>query len=510
MRQLATRGAGAALLSGGLGLAVQTIATVVLARLLTPRDFGVVTMVTTFSLLLTNVGLNGFTEAVLQCEEMNRSLASNLFWINLAAGLLLTIGFASAGSLMARFYKYPNVAQVAAGLSATIFLTSLSVMHLALLKRAMLFSALSINDLVARIVSVAVSIVLGFAGWGYWALVAGCIALPLSVSIGAWGLCTWFPGLPRRTEGTGSMVRFAINVYTRFGINYAARNIDNLLVGWRFKAASLGAYKKAYDLFALPSNQLVFGVSAVAISALSRLSQGKAHYKLYLLGILNVLAFVGMGMSGCLTLVGRDLIYVLLGPKWDMSGWIFTFFAPGIGIMLLYSTHGWIHLSIGKADRWLRWGIVEVIVIGVSFLVALRWGPAGVAVAWTTSYWILTIPAFWYAGKPIDLHISSVAGTIWRYAIASLVAGFASMAIEARLPWLVAQSHSMGAFVRVLIGSALFSLLYFGMVVLLHGGYTPIRRVLRLMQEMVPWGRSLPSHVLATETMVESVSVNAK
>ena len=96
--------------------------------------------------------------------------------------MLLTGGFAAAGSLLAKFYGEPLVAPIAAGISVTIFLTSISVMHLALLKRAMLFSAVAKNDIVAKAASVVVSILFGWAGWGYWALVLGACALPLSTS----------------------------------------------------------------------------------------------------------------------------------------------------------------------------------------------------------------------------------------------------------------------------------------------------------------------------------------
>jgi len=83
-------------------------------------------MVTTFSLLLLNFGLNGFTEAVIQTAEINDALVSNLFWINLGFGALLTVAFAATGSLMAKFYREPQVASVAIGISLTIFLTSTS------------------------------------------------------------------------------------------------------------------------------------------------------------------------------------------------------------------------------------------------------------------------------------------------------------------------------------------------------------------------------------------------
>ncbi len=474
LRRLAVRGAGVTVLSQSLGFAIQMIATVILARLLTPGDFGLVTMVTTFSLLLLNCGLNGFTEAVLQREEIDHSLASNLFWINVGLGLLLMIGFASAGPLLARLYGEPRVAAVAVAMSVTIFFTCLSVQHLALLKRAMRFSDVSANDILARTVSVAVSIFLARAGWGYWALVAGAIAIPLATSAGAWALCRWVPGLPRRGVGTGPMVRFAINTYGRFTANYLTRNLDNLLVGWRFGPQPLGFYKKAYDLFVLPTNQLSAPLTTVAVSTLSRLTGDSIQYRRYYLSALSLMAFVGMGLGADLTLVGKDLILLLLGPQWEESGRIFTFFGPGIGIKLLYYTHGWIHLSIGRADRWFRWGIAA-------------------------SFWILTIPALWYAGRPARLGIVSVIAAVWKYLLASALAGCTSAVIIRGIPPFVAASGPMAELGRIVVISALFGALYLGAVILSHRGCDPIRGVVALLREMVPWDRlSRPSPAVAT------------
>ena len=474
--------------SQGVGLAVQVIATMVLARLLTPADFGVVTMVTTFSLLLVNFGLNGFTESVIQREEIDHALASNLFWINIGAGLVLTIGFAAAGSLLARFYGDPRVAHVALGISVTIFITSTSVLHVALLKRAMRFSAVSVNDILAGAVSVAVSILLAWAGWGYWALVAGAVARPLSTSIGAWTLCRWIPGRARRKAGTASMVAFAIHVYGRFTVNYFARNVDNLLVGWRFGAISLGYYKKAYDLFALSASQLTSPLTNIAVSALSRLNRDATQYRRYLLRALSVMAFVGMGLGADLTLVGKDVIRLLLGPGWEPAGRIFTFFGPGIGVMLIYYVHSWIHLSIGKADRWFRWGLIEVTATCLLFVLALRWGAVGIAAAWTASFWILTIPALWYAGRPIHFGIGPVLAAVWKYVVASLLASCACAGIMQGIPSFVGVPGAVGALARIVTVSLLFGSLYLGAVILLHGGSAPLYQFVGLLRDMVPWG----------------------
>jgi len=490
LRRMTVRGAGVTLLAGGVTLATQVIATMVLARLLTPADFGLVTMVTTFSLLLVNFGFNGLTEAIVQREDFNHALASTLFWINLAFGVLLTVGFAEAGSLLARFYHDPLVQRVTVGISLTIFVTSLSTVHLALLKRAMRFSAVSANDICARFVSVTVSIVLGWLGWGYWALVAGVVAQPLSTSVGAWFLCRWTPGYPRRVAGTSSMLKFALNTYGNFSVNYVSRNTDNLLVGWRFNAQTLGFYKKAYDLFALSVSQFVSSIAVVFVSGLSRVVRTPAVYRRYLLETLAVMAFVGMWCGACLTLAGKDLILVLLGPKWGPAGQIFTFFGPGIGVMILYCTHGWIHLSVGRADRWFRWAFFEFALTCLLFVVGLHWGPIGIATAWSVSFWILTIPAIWYAGRPIRLEITAVLSVIWRYVAASLIAVSATVLMLSQISSLSGMPGMAGALLRIAIVSALVGILYLSAVVLLHGGFKQLLQMASLLNEMIRSGKS--------------------
>ena len=493
LRRLAVRGAGVTVLSQGVVFAVQLIATVVLARLLMPSDFGVVIMVTTFSLVLMSFGQNGYSEAVIQRQEIDHFLASNLFWINCAVGLVLAIVFAAAGRLLARFYGDPRVAPVAECISISIFLSSVSVLHVALLKRALRFSVTSTIDVLSNVVSVVVSIILASAGWGYWALVAAVIARPFVQTIGAWCLCAWIPSLPRRVRGTASIVRFALHVYGRFSFNYLTRNTDNLLVGWQFGPTSLGFYKKAYDLFLLPANQLLIPVSDVVLSTLSRLERGSAEYRRYFLNGLSILALVGLGAGTMLTLVGKDLIRLLLGAKWGEAGHIFTFFGPGIGIMLIYGPSGLLHLSIGRADRWFRWVIVEFGVTVLLFSLGLQWGPVGIASAWSASFWILFVPAFWYAGRPIRFGVTPVLAAVWRYVLASVLAGCASAAIIYEIPVLTAAPGIQGATARILATSLLFLVLYLGAIIALHGGPEPLYRFGRLLPEMLPWVKSRQS-----------------
>ena len=225
----------------------------------------------------------------------------------------------------------------------------------------------------------------------------------------------------------------------------------------------------------------------VAVSALSRLKRNPIEYKRHLLSAAAVTAFVGMGVGTDLTLIGRDVIRVLLGPAWEPAGRIFTFFGPGIGVMFIYSISSWIHLSIGRADRWFRWTIVELAVTGLLFVLGLPWGPAGVAVAWTASFWILTIPALWYAGKPMHLGIGPVLAAVWKYFLASLLSGCVTAVITGQLQPFVPASSWVGALARIAVVSSFFGVLYIGAVVVLYRGCAPLYQVARLLRDMVPW-----------------------
>ena len=485
-RRTAVRGAGAAIAGQASNFILSMGSVVILARLLSPADFGVVTMVTTFGLLFRSFGYTGFTELIVQHDGLNASLTSNLFWVEVGVGALLTIVFAASGQLMAAFYHSPIVSRVAIGMSPMIILGCLGWIHLGLLQRAMCFKTTALVSFAGQVAFVAVSISLAIAGWHYWALVGGIVAQSATTTVGSWAACRWIPGWPSRASGTRSGLKFAVSVYSHFAFNYLTRNTDNLLVGWRFGARTLGLYKKAYDLFVLPESQLLGPLTAVVVSTLSRIRDDREKFKSSFLGVISVLALIGMGVGADFALVGKDIIRLLLGPGWDEAGRIFALFGPGIGAMLLYDTHGWIHLSIGRPERWFFWGLIEFVCTASLFVLTLRWGPYGIAFAWTASFYLLMFPSFWYAGKPIGLGIGSVLSVIWRFFLSSALAGFATALIVRSIVYPIETFGLSNALVRIVGVSALYFGLYVGLVIILHWGLKPIKDTIGLLRELLP------------------------
>jgi PST family polysaccharide transporter len=157
--------------------------------------------------------------------------------------------------------------------------------------------------------------------------------------------------------------------------------------------------------------------------------------------------------------------------------------------MMIYITSGLVHLSIGRPDRWFRWVVIEFAVTVALFGVGLHWGAVGVAAAWTVSFWLLTLPAFWYAGEPIHMGVGPVIRAVWKYVAASLVAGFGTFGLLRAATTLALASGAAGALLRLLFASVVFSVLYAGAIVILHGSAEPLYGFARLVPDMLPWRR---------------------
>ena len=504
LRRKAVRGAGAAIAGQTSNFVVSMGSVVVLARLLTPADFGIVTMVTTVGLLFRSFGLNGFTELIVQRDELTHSMASNFFWVNLAIGTLLSLLFAGSGPLLAQFYHNAAVAHVAEWSSLTIWFGCFGWIHLGLLQRAMRFQTTALINFVGQIVLVVASIGLALAGLHYWALVWGTVAQTAAIAIGAWIACRWTPSLPRRAAGTGQGLKFAMSVYSRFTLNYFTRNTDNLLVGWKFGASALGLYKRAYDLFVLPEQQLMSPMTAVVVSTLSRVNQDRDQFQRYFLRAFTVLALFGMGVGADFALVGQDLIRFLLGPGWEETGRIFALFGPGIGVMLLYDTQGWLHLSIGRPERWFRWSFVELVCTVSLFLLMLHWGPMGIAIAWTASYFLLIFPGFWFAGRPIGMGLGVILSVIWRFFLASSTAAGITALILHAAPQFTARGGGLFAMIRMLVVSALYSALYLGCIIAFYKGTKPLKETIDLLRDFLPRPKGSDQNAIAEAEVAQA------
>ena len=393
---------------------VQTVSTILLARILLPDDYGLVAMVSVFIGLAAVFKDAGLSVATVQRDEISEAQLSTVFWINIA--LLLVVGgcVIAASPLVAAFYKRPELTGVTVALGLAFILNGLSVQHDALLRRHMLFRAVAVTQVLPIVLSLAASLALALWGWRYWALVTGTMVVAVTSTSLSFYFCPWRPKRIERRTGARSMLRFGLDLTGFNAANYFARNADNVLIGKFVGADALGLYGKAYSLFMLPIGQIRTPINDVAIPALSALKRQPARYRSYYLTVVGIVGLVTVPLALYCALEGDFLIRFLLGPNWAGAAPVFRILSVVGVLQTVSSTSGLVLITLGRTRRYMSQGLVTSGVTVAAFIVGLRYGIIGVAIAYAVVSFLMLLPvlAWCFHGTPVS--VRNFLGGIWR------------------------------------------------------------------------------------------------
>jgi len=459
------------------GGALQILAAVILARLLTPADFGlvaIITVLTSFAPLLIDFGLG---DATTQRKKITPSRISSLFWLASGIGLALAVTLAACSPLIAAVYREPVLEPIALCTSITFVLWGLSNQHLALLRRTMQFGRIAKIQLLGALAGIAAAIVLAIAGWGYWALVVRPIVNALCVVVGAWLACRWRPGLPAFDNEVKSMVRFGLHV-VGFSVTYTvAKAVDRIALGLFYRPDQVGYYQNAITLYENSIFSALGQVHTVGSAALSKLQSNVAALRRKYQAALSALAFFVMPAAAILSVTGEDVTVILLGEKWRAAGSLLRIIALRGIPQVIEASQGWLHLSIGRADRWRNWGIVSLAVQIAAVLAGLPFGPTGVAVACVIASILIAIPSINYAGRPIGLG----AGLVVRAVGPQLIGAISAAAGGSWLQMTVLAHYS--SLVRIVSSASVCACIYLIVVVGLFRLTEPMRVARSVVQD---------------------------
>jgi len=454
---------------------LQIVSAIALARLLTPEDFGlvaIVTILTSFAPSLIDFGLG---DAAVQKIKITRAQVSSLFWLSSAIGLSIAVVLAACGPLIAWIFREPRLTAIAVYSSPTFLLAGLSTQHLALLRRNMQFAAISKVVILGSLAGFAAALLAAVCGYGYWALVVRPIANALIVAIGAWYVCPWRPGLPIFDTEVASMVRFGWHVVSYLFLNCISRVLDRIALGLFYSVEAVGYFQNAVSLY---DNYFaaLSPLHNVASSALSKLQSNHGALRQEYEAALSILSFFVMPAAAILSVTGQDVTTQLLGRKWQAAGLILSILAlRGIPQVVEWS-QGWIHLAIGRADRWRNWGVVTFAIHLVAVVAGLPFGPVGIAAAMVIASFLFAIPAVSYAGSPIGIDAAFVIRATGRQLIGAVV--------TAAVGWW-AQATVLGGLpgvIRIILSVGICIVVYLVIVVGLFRLVQPIGVAVKVVQ----------------------------
>ncbi|HVO22999.1 MAG TPA: lipopolysaccharide biosynthesis protein [Candidatus Margulisiibacteriota bacterium] len=457
--------------------ALQILAAIVLARLLTPADFGlvaIITVLTSFAPLLIDFGLG---DATTQRSRITPGQISSLFWLATGIGLAVAVVLAACSPLIAMVYRQPVLEPIALCTSVTFVLWGLSNQHLALLRRTMQFGRIARIQMVGTLAGIVAAIVLAFAGFGYWALVARPIVNAACVVLGAWLACPWRPGLPAFDAEVKSMIRFGLHV-VGFSVTYTvAKAVDRIALALFYRPEQVGYYQNAITLYENSIFAVFAQVHTVGSAALSKLQSNPDALRQKYQAALAAMAFFVMPAAAILSVTGEDVAVILLGEKWRAAGWLLRVIALRGIFQVVEMSQGWLHLSIGRADRWRNWGIVSLAVQIVTVLAGLPFGPTGVAVAGIVTSLLLAIPSVSYAGSPIGIGSALVIRAVGPQLIGAIGAAIGGWLLQTTA---IAHWHSVS---RIVASAALCACIYLGVVVGVFRRTEPMKLARSVVQE---------------------------
>jgi PST family polysaccharide transporter len=433
LKRKSVRGGKVTFVSQGATAALTLVSTIILARLLAPEDYGVLAMVlavTAFAGLFRDLGLSA---AAVQKRTLSRAEQSNLFWINVGCGAVLTLGLAAAAPLVARFYGRPDVLGVTLVLSFTFVIASLGTQSGAALTRRMQFGRQATAMISGGLVNLLVAVILALQEQGYWALVWGRLSGQLVTSVALLALSSFRPTWPDRAVKMRALLRFGANVAAFDFINYFHRNLDNVLIGRFCGTDALGLYNRAYTLLMFPISNVRAPVNAVAFPALSRLQDSPHRFRTYYVRATSLIALLSMPLATFLFVAADPIIELALGAQWLGVSPIFSVLAIAAFIQPVAGFAGSLMLARGQGARYVQVGLCTTAVYVASFAIGLPWGPRGVAISYTLTNYLVLWPWMTWAFRDSPVSFGDFVNACAFPVLASATAGAGMLLVR---PWL--------------------------------------------------------------------------
>lgn len=365
---------------------------VVLSRLLTPEDFGVIGMVAVVISLGETIRDAGLTNGAIRRKELTNAEQTTLFAVNVALGVVIAGLVAAAAYPLADFYDEPQVASVALALAAVPLIGALGAQHLVDLSRTFRFHAIAAADVAGVSLGTAVGILLAAVfDAGVWSLV-GFQLVQVTVRSG-WLIRSSNFQLtsPAPLRELVPILRFGRNLALVQLLDFASRNVDNLIIGRVAGAATLGVYTRAYQLLLLPIQQINAPLTRVALPVLAQVQDDPPRFARYAISGSCVLSYFGAAVVGTCVVFTPELVTVTLGPQWTESVTLFRILAvAGVFQAIGYIAY-WLFMALDRTGTHLRYALVAKPLIIVGFLVGAGWGATGVAAAYSVVT-ALTVP----------------------------------------------------------------------------------------------------------------------
>ena len=362
-----------------------------LARLLEPRDFGIMGIAMIFSGLVTRFGNIGFGLALIQRKEIREEHVSSLFTANLVIFFSLTGVMAGESKMMGTYFHEPLAGKVIGVMALNFLVTPFSSVARSVMQRNMDFKGPVVAGIVDHFFSIIVAIGFALKGAGVWSLVIGRLLGSLCSTFTLVAASRWRPRIRYEHSAMKDLFSFGVGMFFKNMFIYATDKIDYFIIGKRLGAAPLGLYEKAFNLMDLAVKEFSVRISSVLFTAFSRMKDDRSRLLSAYSKVILTLSLIMYPIFIGLYIVAPSFIIVLYGEKWVASILPLRIMCiAGLLRMHLQVTSTIVNaMGMVQPEIWRRGVAFIILALGVWF--GCLWGINGAAVAVTVTTFILAI-----------------------------------------------------------------------------------------------------------------------
>lgn len=436
---------------------VQFIYGVILARLITPEEFGILGLTAIFFALAGQLENCGFGAALIRKQDRTQTDCSTVFWYTICTGALLSLLLFSAAPLFADFFHQPPLVNLTRASAILLFVNATTNVHQALYQARRDFKTPALIGLVSTLVAMPFTIWAAYSGWSYWALMAqGIISGTLSM-VAYWIFSPWQPSLLWSNTSFREFFSFGIKLMFSGMLTTLYQEGRALIIGKFYSPAQLGNYNKGAQLVALSSDMMNSMLSGVIYPVLSTIQNDEqrliAVYRKYIR--LNNLVAQFLLLS--FAFYSRPLILFLYGDAWEEAFTYAQILCCGYAINQLSGINSNLYMVKGRTDIILKINVILRIVsfaamLGAAFISVTAFCYAAVLAAAT---WLIL--CLHYTASITSLSIRMQISDFSRYVL---------FAIIANLPAFVITQTQWPHYLQLLIGGALAFIIYLGLLLL--------------------------------------------
>jgi teichuronic acid exporter len=413
---------------------VSWASTVIIARLLTPSDYGLMGMAAVYLGLVALVNEFGLTAAILRGRDLDDSQIAQIGGFGIALGVGFCFVSMGAAIPISRFYDEPAVRAIITILSLNFVFSSASVLPRSLLARELDFKRLAWIDGATNLVQMASTIVLAFLGFSYMALVFGSLVGRIAGAVLANLARPHRIAVPREFRAISDAVLVGWHVVVGRVSWYTYQNADFAIVGRVLGKVALGAYTIGWEIATLPVERVSALVGQVTPGVFSSVQADRPALRRYYLAVIEGLAFITFPGAVGIALTAPLLVPVLLGDKWTAAIVPLQLLAFYAGLRSIDTVTPQVLIYTGHSRQSMWYTVLAALILPLLFLFGTRWGVAGVAFVWIVAYPIVVFPIYRLVFRILDITPRMYARNLWPAASGTALMAIAVLSVGHWLP----------------------------------------------------------------------------